>query len=236
MNRERENRPAACVFDAYGTLFDVASAVNRHAQTVGARAAELTDLWRSKQLQYTWLRSVARKYVPFDQVTADALEYALAALGITDCALQARLLDQFLKLEAFSDARRALAALNEADVPCWILSNGTADMLDSATRAAGINHLLDGILSVDELQIYKPDARVYQLAVEKLDLGRDRIAFVSSNGWDAYAAAEFGFPTIWCNRAAAPAERLPGRIVREIRSLDELAGVVCDELPGMQLS
>jgi 2-haloacid dehalogenase len=226
MNREWETRPAACVFDAYGTLLDVTSAVNRHAQVIGAAANALTELWRSKQLQYTWLRSMAQKYLPFDQVTADALEYALEALGIPDADLQAKLLAQYRELDVFSDARRALAALNEADVPCWILSNGTHAMLASAAHAAGIDHLLDGILSVDTVKTYKPDARVYQLAVEELDLQRDQIAFVSSNGWDAYAAAEFGFPTIWCNRAAAPAERLPGKIVRQIRSLDELSGVI----------
>jgi 2-haloacid dehalogenase len=226
MNRDWETRPAACVFDAYGTLLDVASAVSRHAQLIGPQANALTELWRSKQLQYTWLRSVAQKYLPFDRVTADALEYALEALGIADVDLQTKLLAQYRELDAFSDARRALAALNEADVPCWILSNGTQEMLTSATHAASIDQLLDGILSVDAVKTYKPDARVYQLAVEELDLQRDRIAFVSSNGWDAYAAAEFGFPTIWCNRAAAPAERLPGNIVRQIRSLDELSGVI----------
>jgi 2-haloacid dehalogenase len=235
MIRHWENRPAACVFDAYGTLLDVASAVDRHAKAIGAQAQALTQLWRTKQLQYTWLRSVAQQYVPFDRVTADALEYALEALGIADADLQTQLLVQYRKLDAFSDARRALAALNEADVPCWILSNGTHDMLTSATHAAGINHLLDGILSVDAVKTYKPDARVYQLAVEELDLERDRIAFVSSNGWDAYCAAEFGLPTIWCNRAAAPAERLPGKVVREIRSLDELSGVICADLPDSQV-
>jgi len=224
-----EQRPTACVFDAYGTLLDVGSAVRKRADEIGASAESLIEIWRAKQLQYAWLRNVAQQYVPFDQVTADALDYALEALGIRNVGLQAELLTLYGKLDAYSDARRALAALNEADVPCWILSNGTRDMLESATYAAGIAQLLDGILSADTVKAYKPDARVYQLAIEQFDLEPSQIAFVSSNGWDAFAAAEFGFSTIWCNRTSAPAERLPGRPIHEIRSLDELAGVVCPD-------
>jgi 2-haloacid dehalogenase len=220
-------RPAACVFDAYGTLFDVGSAVRKCAGVIGDAASSLIEVWRSKQLQYTWLRSVASQYVPFDQVTADALDYALDALGIANAGLRAKLLALYGTLDAFPDACRALTVLHESAVPCWILSNGTRDMLESTVRAAGIGASLRGILSADQVRVYKPDARVYRLAVEQLALEPQRIVFISANGWDAFAAAAFGFAAVWCNRAAAPAERLPGKLMCEIQSLDELPAAIC---------
>jgi len=218
--------PAACVFDAYGTIFDVGSAVRRRAPIVGQSAATLIDTWRAKQLQYTWLRSLQGRYVDFAQVTAEALDYALAAVNISNPALRAELLSAYETLDAYPDAVHALTVLRGAGVPCWILSNGTRGMLAGAVRAAGIESLLTGVLSVESVKVYKPDRRVYQLAVDALGVPAGRIAFVSANGWDAFAAAAFGLAVIWCNRTGQPSEHLPGKPAHELRSLEELAGVL----------
>ena len=214
--------PAVCVFDAYGTIFDVGSAVRRRAEAVGESAAALIDTWRTKQLQYTWLRSLQGRYVDFEQVTAEALDYALETVGIWNASLREDLLSLYRTLDAYPDAVRALTALRTAGIPCWILSNGTAPMLDDAVRAARLEQLIDGVLSVASVRAYKPDPRVYQLAVDELGLALPSIAFVSANGWDAFAAAAFGLSTIWCNRAGQPGERLPGTLRHCVRSLDEL--------------
>lgn len=218
--------PAACVFDAYGTIFDFGSAVHRRGAGIGASAATLIETWRAKQLQYTWLRSLQGHYVNFEQITADALDYALEASEIRDGTLRDDLLSLFSQLDAFPDAVGALRELRTAGFPCWILSNGTPAMLGAAVRAAGLDSLLDGVLSVESVRAYKPDPRVYQLAVDQLRLPADRIAFISANGWDAYAAAAFGFSAIWCNRTGQPSERLPGRPAHEVRSLHALPGIL----------
>ncbi len=213
---------AACVFDAYGTLFDFSGPVARCAASLGGNAGALVALWRDKQLQYTWLRSLQGHYVPFTRVTADALDYALDALGIDDPSLRDELLTLYAVVPAFPDAARALAHLKAAGVRTFILSNGTSAMLESAVRAAGLSPLIDGVLSVEAVGVYKPDPRVYRLAVDAVGATAGRIAFVSANGWDAYAAAAFGLQTFWCNRAGQPSERLPGTPARQILSLDGL--------------
>jgi len=218
--------PAAAVFDAYGTIFDVGSAVRRRAGTIGGSVATLIDTWRTKQLQYTWLRSLQHQYVNFEQVTAEALDYALDVVGIRDDALRNDLLTLYLTLDAFPDAVRALEELRNAGIPCWILSNGTSAMLSAAVGAAGLAPLVDGVLSVESVGVYKPDPRVYQLAVDKLGVAAHRLVFVSANGWDAFAAAHFGMSTVWCNRAGQPAERLPGTPIHQVTSLDGLAGLL----------
>jgi 2-haloacid dehalogenase len=218
--------PSACVFDAYGTIFDFGSAVRRRAAAVGDSAAALIETWRSKQLQYTWLRSLQGQYVSFEQVTADALAYALEAVNIQSDTLHDDLLALYRTPDAFPDAVYALRQLRAAGLPSWILSNGTLAMLGAAVRAAGLESLLDGVLSVESVGVYKTDPRVYQLAVDRLGVEADRIAFVSANGWDAFAAAQFGFSSIWCNRTGQPSERLPGKLSHSLSSLDALPGVL----------
>jgi 2-haloacid dehalogenase len=214
------------VFDAYGTIFDVGSAVRRLADIIGESAATLIDTWRSKQLQYTWLRTLQQQYVDFEQVTADALDYALDAVGIQDNGLRDELLARYVALDAFPDAVHALQELRAAGVPCWILSNGTPAMLNATVREAGLAPLIAGVLSVESVGVYKPDRRVYQLAVEELHVEAGRIAFISANGWDAFAAAHFGMTTVWCNRNRQPTERLPGTPAHEVTSLEALATVL----------
>jgi 2-haloacid dehalogenase len=214
--------PAACVFDAYGTLFDYGGAVDRRTDQLGEKAGALIARWREKQLQYTWLRSLQNRYANFEQVTADALDYALDALELSDSTLRNDLLALYFALPAYPDASRALAQLRSAGIRALILSNGTPTMLERTLTASGLAPYIDGVLSVDSVAVYKPDPRVYSLATKALGVPAERVVFVSANGWDANAAAAFGFRALWCNRARQPRERLPTTPEHEIRSLDEL--------------
>jgi 2-haloacid dehalogenase len=214
----------ACVFDAYGTLFDFASAAAACRDVLGDQAAPLSALWRDKQLQYTWLRAVAGRHADFWQVTGDALDFALEALQLTEAGLRERLINLYLTLEAFPEVPEVLRSLKTAGLATAILSNGSPAMLGAAVANAGLGALLDAVLSVEEVGVYKPHAKVYQLAVDRL--APEAILFLSSNAWDAYAASAFGLSVVWCNRYGQGRERLPGAPDREIRSLAELPGLV----------
>ena len=216
----------ACVFDAYGTLFDVGSAAKRCADVLGGKADALAAQWRTSQLHYTWLRSLMGRHADFWQVTGDALDFAMDALGIADDTLKKRLMDLYLELSAYPDAATTLATLRQAKRPAAILSNGTPKMLSAAVKSAGLGALVDPVLSVEEVGIYKPHPRVYQLAVDRLGIKPDRIGFVSSNGWDVAGASAFGFKAIWVNRAGAKIERLPAKPVAQITRLDELPALL----------
>jgi 2-haloacid dehalogenase len=217
---------AACVFDAYGTLFDYASAAAQCRDALGDQLAPLTALWREKQLQYTWLRALQGAHVDFWQVTGDALDFALETLGIGDTALRARLMNLYLTLAAFPEVPEVLKRLQGAGIKTAILSNGSPRMLRAAAEGAQIDRLLDAVLSVEEVGVYKPHPKVYQLAVDRLGVAAGEISFQSSNAWDAYAASAFGMRVVWCNRYGQRAERLPGRPDREVRTLDELLPIV----------
>ena len=216
----------AVVFDAYGTLFDVASAAERAGDALGDRWRALSETWRAKQLQYTWLRSLMGRHADFRQVTADGLDFALASLGIDDPPLRRRLLDLYERLDAYPEARETLARLRAGGRKLAILSNGSPPMLEAAVRSAGLADLLDAVLSVESVGIYKPAPVVYELAPRRLGVAPAEIAFVSSNGWDVHGASAFGFRVAWCNRSGQPAERLPGRPDAEIRSLAELPALL----------
>jgi 2-haloacid dehalogenase len=212
----------ACVFDAYGTLFDVASAAGRCADALGEDASRLAALWRDKQLQYSWLRTIEGRHADFWQVTQDALDFALDALLIADSGLRRRLMQCYLALDAYPEAADALRKLRGAGYATAILSNGSPAMLTAVVGHAGLAALFDHLLSVEEVGAYKPDPNVYRLACDRLGLAPTEIVFVSSNGWDIWAASAFGMRAAWCNRAGAARERLPGAPDREIRSLAEL--------------
>ncbi|MGF1611933.1 MAG: haloacid dehalogenase type II [Kiloniellales bacterium] len=213
---------AACVFDAYGTLFDVHSAVGRGGAALGDKAAAVSALWRQKQLEYTWLRSLMVAHVDFWQITGDGLDYALAAHGVDDPALRDHLMELYRSLEAYPDVNDCLIRLRQAGKTTAILSNGAPDMLQAAVDSAGLGGLLDAVLSVEEVGIYKPDPRVYQLAVDRLSVPAERICFVSNNAWDSHGAAHFGFRVARLNRFDQPAEKLPGTMAAVIGSLAEL--------------
>ena len=216
----------ACVFDAYGTLFDHASAAAGCRDALGDKLDALTALWREKQLQYTWLRSLQGSHADFWRVTGDALDYALETLEIDDGPLRERLMQLFLTLSAFPDVAPALERLKAANLKTAIRSNGSPTLLRPLVEAADIGHLLDAVLSVEEVGVYKTHPAVYQLAVDRLGVPARGISFQSSNAWDAYAASAFGMRVVWCNRYGAPRERLPGSPDREVRSLAELPALV----------
>jgi 2-haloacid dehalogenase len=212
----------ACVFDAYGTLFDVHSAIGRQQTRLGEHAESVSRLWRQKQLEYTWLRSLMGAHADFWQITGEALDFALATFHVSDRSLCADLMQAYLSLDCYPEVPDVLAALKSRGLRAAILSNGTRQMIDAANRAAGLEDLIDHVYTVGALGIYKPHPSVYRLACQELDLTPDEICFLSSNAWDAAGAAHFGFQVVWINRTGQQAERLPGGAEAE---LDSLAGL-----------
>ncbi len=217
---------SACVFDAYGTLLDVNSAARRCRDALGPMADPLASLWRTKQLEYSWLRSLMGRHADFWQVTGEALDYAMATLGVEDSGLRKRLMELYLVLSAYPDAKATLEALKRAGRPAAILSNGSPQMLAAAVKSAAIGDLLERVISVEDCGIYKPHPSVYALATKRLGLPAERICFVSSNAWDAAGAALVGFKVAWVNRAGAKPERLPASPAAEIQSLVELRALL----------
>ena len=217
---------AACVFDAYGTLFDFASAARACRDVLGEASDALTTLWRDKQLAYSWLRTVQGRHADFWQVTSDALDFALETLGITIPGVRDRLLGLYLTLEPFPEVSDVLTRIRQAGLKTAILSNGSPAMLDAVVTAADLGPLLDAVLSVEEVGVYKPHARVYQLAVDRLGVPASAIAFQSSNAWDAYAASAFGMQVVWCNRYEARGERMPGQPNCTIATLADLPNLL----------
>ena len=216
----------ACVFDAYGTLFDIAAPASASKAALGERAEALTALWRRKQLEYTWLRSLMGRHADFWQITADALDHALAALAIDAAGLRQRLLDAYLALDAFPDVAAMLAETRARGLRLAILSNGTPAMLAAACKRNGLDTAFDAVWSVEEVGIFKPHPSVYRHAAEAFVLLPENILFMSSNGWDIAGAASFGFRTVWVNRTAQARERLPAGPDAEISSLAELPALI----------
>jgi 2-haloacid dehalogenase len=214
------------VFDAYGTLFDYASAAAGARDILGEDWQRLAALWRDKQLQYTWLRAAQGRHADFWQVTGDALHFALETLGIDGTALHHRLMSLYLRLDTFPEVPEMLARLKAAGMTTAILSNGSPRMLQAAVDNAEIRGLLDHVLSVEEAGVFKPHRSVYQLAVDRLGVAPQAISFQSSNAWDAHAASAFGMRVVWCNRYGQRRERLPGAPDREVRTLADLPGIV----------
>ncbi len=219
-----------CIFDAYGTLFDVTAAARIAAAEPGREALAdiwptLAENWRRKQLEYSWLRAVMGAHCDFWQVTQDGLDWAMEAAGLTDPDLRERLLALYWELAAYPEVPAMLATLKEGGFNTAILSNGSPDMLQGAVRSAGIGGLLDDVLSVESVGVFKPDARIYALVTDRFACARDQVMFVSSNGWDAAGASAFGFTTTWVNRAGLPQDRLPAaphHILPDLSRLPEL--------------
>jgi len=218
--------PKACVFDAYGTLFDVHSAAAAHRSLLGEKADAVSACWRLKQLQYTWLRSLMGHYVDFWQITRDGLDFALEQEQVDGDGIADTLMSAYLSLACFSEVPAALRALNTAGQRCAILSNGSPTMLAAAVQNSGIDDQLQAVLSVDGIGIYKPDPRVYALACEALQLQPEEILFMSSNTWDVCGAASFGFQAVHVNRFGQPAERLPGTPAAALTTLEGLPALL----------
>lgn len=206
----------ACVFDAYGTLFDVAAAARTVAQDPGradfaAHWPAIAEKWRLKQLQYSWLRAVTGDHTDFWQVTQDGLDWALDSQGLNDPALRERLLQLYWELQSYAEVPGMLRALKDMGLQTAILSNGSPDMLQGAVASAQIGDLLDDVLSVESVGVFKPAAAVYDLVGARFDCPKEAVLFVSSNGWDSGAAAGYGFHTLWVNRMGEPVDRLPAK-------------------------
>ena len=223
-----------CIFDAYGTLFDVAAAARQAAAEPNREAfakvwAKVANEWRLKQLQYTWLRAVMDAHADFWDVTQNGLDYALEASGLADDAeLRERLLALYWELEAYEEVPQMLATLKSAGYNTAILSNGSPKMLDGAVQSAGIGDVLDDVLSVEDVSTCKPAPCVYQLVCDRFNCTPDQVLFVSSNGWDAAAATKFGFQTAWVNRAKEPQDKLPWtprEVLSTLHKIPDLAKV-----------
>lgn len=212
----------AIVFDAYGTLYDVHSVVQRCESFFPGAGARLSQLWRTKQLEYTWLRTLMGRYAPFSSVTREALAYSCEALSLELGVTQMEaLMAEYNMLVPFPDVPPAFKAWGSMKKA--ILSNGSRDMLEPLVRHSGL--ALDAVLSVDEVKLFKPAPQVYELAVRRLGVPKERIGFVSSNGWDAMGAKSFGFRVFWINRTGAPLDRLgfqPDRIVSGLGEIGEV--------------
>src|SRR5664279_2542057 len=225
MNSQRLVGIKACVFDAYGTLFDVSSVARSAKEALGTRWEAFSDLWRTKQLQYTWLRGLSGRHADFWQVTGDALDFAMDSLQLEDRGLRSRLMDRYLSLSAFPEVPATLQRLKDAGMKLAILSNGTPTMLESAARNARITAMFDAVISVEEVGVYKPHPAVYQLSIDRLGMEGKEICFLSSNSWDAYSAKASGLRVIWCNRFGQADERLPSPPDGVIKDLDPLPSI-----------
>lgn len=213
---------SAYVFDAYGTLFDVHAAIARHRSAAGPDADRFSEIWRTKQLEYTWTLTLAGHYADFWTLTERALDFAFARVPSVDRGLRPQLLEAYRTLDAFADARAALAALKARGLRLAILSNGTPSMLSAAVEAAGLAEYLDAVLSVDAVRQYKPRPEVYELVTEAFGRERSKVGFVSSNRWDVMGATSFGFQTYWVNRLAVPdeyADFAPQRRISDLTAL-----------------
>jgi len=213
------------IFDAYGTLFDVHSAIARHRDKVGPDADRISAMWRTKQLEYSWTLTLAGHYADFWILTERALDYALAFAARADKSLKATLLDAYFQLDAFPDARVALKSLKARGCKTGILSNGSPAMLKGAVEAAGIGSDLDAVLSVDTLKMFKPRPEVYSLATKEFRCRPADVTFVSSNRWDVMAGVSVGFRGLWVNRAKLPdeyADFAPARTLSDLSALAEI--------------
>ena len=208
------------VFDAYGTLFDVHSPASRYQAKLGEQANPVSALWRKKQLEYTWLRSLMQRYVDFWKVTQDALDYALDSYGIEDNSLRNNLLSAYHKLLCYPEVPETLSKIKKMGLGTAILSNGSPEMLEAGVSNSNLVKVLDEIISVDTIKVFKPSPKVYKMATDQLGCNPEEILFFSSNAWDVSGAATFGFKTVWVNRFMQASERLPGAPVLEINTLD----------------
>jgi 2-haloacid dehalogenase len=218
--------PRTYVFDAYGTLFDVHAAIGRHRAAAGPDADRFSEIWRTKQLEYTWTLTLAGQYEEFWTLTERALDYAFARFPSVDRALRQRLLDAYFELDAFPDASATLAELKRQGAATAILSNGSPRMLAGAVDGAKLGGVLDAVLSVDAIRIYKPRPEVYRIVTDTMRVAPGDVVFVSSNRWDVMGATQFGFRTAWINRAKLPDEypaQAPFAVLTDLVALTQLA-------------
>jgi 2-haloacid dehalogenase len=213
---------AIYLFDAYGTLFDVHAAVRRHAAALGPDAQRLSDLWRAKQLEYSWVRTMTGTYRDFWALTEEALDTAFSAFPTADRSYRARLLEAYWSIDCYREVPAVLKDLKAEGARIAILSNGSPKMLAGAVRASGLDDCIDDVLSVDQIRIYKPDPQVYEIATTHFRVFPGAISFQSSNRWDIAGASKFGFRTVWINRTGAVdeyADMKPAAVLTDLKGL-----------------
>ena len=213
---------AAFVFDAYGTLFDVHAAVRRHAGEIGPDGQQLSEIWRAKQLEYSWTRALMGAYLDFRTLTEQALDYAMKRVPSADPKLREALLEAYWKLDCYPEVPSVLKELKTRGAKLAILSNGSPDMLESAVRNAALDTVLDDVFSVDPLRTFKTAPEVYEMVTTAYRLYPDAISFQSSNRWDVAGATRFGFRTVWINRSDMPdeyADLAPSLILPDLKGL-----------------
>ncbi|MDG1964835.1 MAG: haloacid dehalogenase type II [Amylibacter sp.] len=219
-----------CIFDAYGTLFDVTSATRIVANEeeysrFSNHSVKVSNSWRIKQLEYSWLRNIMHEYIDFWQITKDALDFALEENQIKNEKLRQRLLDVYWNLSAYPEAQDVLTTLKANNIQTGILSNGSKQMLNSAIVSANLKNYLDKIISIDGIEIYKPDPKVYQMVLDQFNCKIEEVLFISSNGWDIAGASKFGFTTLWVNRNLIPKDRLtfmPNKITNNLSTIPNI--------------
>jgi 2-haloacid dehalogenase len=219
-----------CIFDAYGTLFDVTSATRIVANeekysSFPNHSVKVSNSWRIKQLEYSWLRNIMHEYIDFWQITKDALDFALEENQIKNEKLRQRLLDVYWNLSAYPEAQDVLTTLKANNIQTGILSNGSNQMLNSAVVSANLKNYLDKIISIDGIEIYKPDPKVYQMVIDQFNCKIEEVLFISSNGWDIAGASKFGFTTLWVNRNLIPKDRLtfmPNKITNNLSTIPNI--------------
>lgn len=219
-----------CIFDAYGTLFDVTSATRIVANeeeysSFPNHSVKVSNSWRIKQLEYSWLRNIMHEYIDFWQITKDALDFALEENQIKNEKLRQRLLDVYWNLSAYPEAQDVLTTLKANNIQTGILSNGSNQMLNSAVVSANLKNYLDKIISIDGIEIYKPDPKVYQMVLDQFNCKIEEVLFISSNGWDIAGASKFGFTTLWVNRNLIPKDRLtfmPNKITNNLSTIPNI--------------
>jgi 2-haloacid dehalogenase len=217
---------SVCVFDAYGTLFDLGSFVDRFQADLGYHAEPMMALWRRKQLEYSWLRSLMGRHTDFWHVTGESLDRAMESFDIVDPSLRARLMEAWLVPKAFAEADSVLARLQEAGMRTAILSNGSPSMLVSGLNSTGLSERIDTVLSVEKVGVFKPHPSVYKLVTDQFEVGPKAVCFVSGNGWDVAGAAGFGFRVAWVNRGASAREHLPAGPDAELTDLSGLPALL----------
>lgn len=219
-----------CIFDAYGTLFDVTSATRIVANeeeysSFPNHSVKVSNSWRIKQLEYSWLRNIMHEYIDFWQITKDALDFALEENQIKNEKLRQRLLDVYWNLSAYPEAQDVLTTLKANNIQTGILSNGSKQMLNSAVVSANLKNYLDKIISIDGIEIYKPDPKVYQMVIDQFNCKIEEVLFISSNGWDIAGASKFGFTTLWIKRNLIPKDRLtfmPNKITNNLSTIPNI--------------
>ena len=216
----------ACIFDAYGTLFDVSSVARAARDVLGPKWIDFSHVWRMKQLQYTWMRSLSGNYVDYWQVTGDALDYTMASMDFEDDELRDRLMGLYLEILAYKEVPEALKQLKQKGCKMAILSNATPKMIGSALEFNQLGGVFSDVISADDAKQYKPHPSIYQLGADRLGLPKEQICLITSNGWDAYSAKAFGFPVLWCNRFDQRPEHLSATPDGTIENLSALSNCI----------